>query len=59
VLRDGQQLQVASYAVMDRVFWDFSKQPARRIAVADIDVAASTKATEATGGEFPELTAGR
>jgi hypothetical protein len=59
VLRDGQQLQVASYAVMDRVFWDFSKQPARRIAVADIDVAASTKATEAAGAEFPELTAGR
>ena len=59
VLRDGHRLQVANYAVMDRVFWDFSKQPARRIAVADIDVAASTKATEAAGGEFPELAAGR
>ena len=59
VLRDGQRLQVANYAVMDRVFWDFSKQPARRIAVADIDVAASAKATEAEGGEFPELAAGR
>ena len=59
VLRDGHRLQVANYAVMDRVFWDFSKQPARRIAVADIDVAASAKATEAAGGEFPELAAGR
>jgi hypothetical protein len=59
VLRDGQRLQVASYAVMGRVFWDFSKQPGRRIPVADIDVAASTKATEAAGGEFPELAAGR
>jgi hypothetical protein len=59
VLRDGSRLQVASYAVMNRVFWDFSRQPARRIAVADIDVAASTKATEAAGGEFPELTTGR
>jgi len=59
VLRDGQRLQVANYAVMDRVFWDFSKQPARRIAVADIDVAASAKATEAAGGEFPELAVGR
>jgi hypothetical protein len=59
VLRDGQRLQVASYAVMGRVFWDFSKQPARRIAVADIDVAASAKATEAAGGEFPELATGR
>jgi hypothetical protein len=55
VLRDGSQLQVASYAVMNCVFWDFSRQPARRIAVADIDIAASTKATEAAGGEFPEL----
>jgi hypothetical protein len=55
VLRDGQRLQVASYAVMDRVFWDFSRQPARRIPLANIDVAASTKATEAAGGEFPAL----
>jgi hypothetical protein len=55
VLRDGQRLQVASYAVMNQVFWDFSRQPARRIPVANIDVAASTKATEAAGGEFPEI----
>lgn len=59
VLRDGSRLQVASYAVMNHVFWDFSRQPARRIAVVDIDIAASTKATEAAGGEFPELTTGR
>jgi hypothetical protein len=55
VLRDGGRLQVASYAVMDQVFWDFSQQPARRIPLANIDVAASTKATEAAGAEFPEL----
>ena len=59
VLRDGRQLHVVSYAVMNQVFWDFSQQTARRIPVADIDVAASTKATEAAGGEFPELTNGR
>ena len=58
VLRDGSRLQVASYAVMNHVFWDFSQQPARRIAVSNIDVAASTKATEAAGGEFPELATG-
>jgi hypothetical protein len=57
VLRDGKRLQVASYAVMDQVFWDFSQHPARRIPIANIDVAASTKATEAAGAEFPELTA--
>jgi hypothetical protein len=59
VLRDGQQLQVSSYAVMNKVFWDFSNQPARRIPVANIDVAASKKATEAAGAEFPELAASR
>ena len=59
VLRTGQQLQVSSYAVMSKVFWDFSQQPARRIPVANIDVAASKKATEAAGGEFPELAASR
>ena len=40
---------------MDDKFWDFSKQPARRIELSDIDLAASTKATAATGAEFPEL----
>jgi hypothetical protein len=55
VLRGGEQIQVQSYAIMGSTFWDFSKQPARRIPVASIDVAASTKATEATGGEFPTI----
>ncbi len=57
VLRNGQQLQVQNYAVMDRTFWDFSRQPARKIPVASIDIAASTRATEATGAEFPDLKA--
>lgn len=59
VLRDGKQVKVSSYAVMNTVFWDFSQQPARRIPVANIDVAASKKATETAGGEFPELAVNR
>ena len=55
VLRNGQQLQVQNYAVMDQTFWDFSRQPVRKIPIASIDVAASTKATESKGGEFPQL----
>lgn len=55
VLKNGQQIKVQSYAVMDGKFWDFSRQPARRIPLSEIDMAASTKATEATGSEFPEL----
>ncbi|MBV9675172.1 MAG: hypothetical protein JO185_02480 [Acidobacteriaceae bacterium] len=56
VLRDGQQLSVESYAVMNQMFWNFSKRPVQKIPIANIDIPASTKATEANGGEFPQLT---
>ena len=59
VLRNGQQIQVQNYAIIDQVFWDFTKQPARKIPLSTIDVAASTKATEANGGEFPQLEPGQ
>ena len=55
VLNNGQEMKVQSYAVMDGTFWDFSKQPAHRIPISSINVAASTKATESAGGEFPQL----
>ena len=55
VLRNGQQFPVKSYAVMNGTLWDFSSSRARRISVSSVDVAASTKATEAAGGEFPSL----
>jgi hypothetical protein len=57
VLRNGQQLKVQNYAVMDQTFWDFSTQPTRKIPIANIDVAASEKATAAAGAEFPQLDA--
>jgi hypothetical protein len=55
ILRNGQQLQVQNYAVMSQTFWDFTNQTARKIPIANIDIAASTRATEANGGEFPQL----
>jgi len=55
ILRDGQQLQVQNYAVMDHMFWDFTRQPTRKIPISSIDISASARATEAKGGEFPEL----
>lgn len=57
VLRNGQQLKVQNYAIMDQTFWDFSSQPTRKIPIATIDLAASAKATTAGGGEFPDLEA--
>jgi hypothetical protein len=53
VLRDGQHLQVQSYAVVDQTFWDFTNPTTRKIPLSNIDMAASAKATEANGGEFP------
>ena len=55
ILRNGEQLTVRSYAVMNGTFWDFSKQPTRKIPLSSIDLSASQKATEAQGGEFPEI----
>jgi hypothetical protein len=49
---------VQNYAVMNGVLWDFSRQPTRKIPIASIDVSASTSATEANGGEFPQLNSG-
>jgi len=55
ILRDGKSLKLNSYAVMGQQIWDFSAQPAKRIALASIDLTASRTATEASGGEFPEI----
>ncbi len=55
VLQNGGQLTTRSYAVMNGTIWDFSKQPVRKIPLATVDIAASTKATEASGGEFPQI----
>ncbi|MGH9656186.1 MAG: hypothetical protein ACRD6B_22305, partial [Bryobacteraceae bacterium] len=55
VLRNGQQLTVSDYAVMDQTFWDFSKRPVYKIPLSSIDMAASQRATAAAGGEFPAL----
>jgi hypothetical protein len=57
VLRNGQEMQVQNYAIMGPTFWDFTHQPARKIPIATIDIAASTRATEAKGGEFPPISA--
>lgn len=59
VLTSGQTLEVQNYAVMGDTFWDFSSQPARRIPLSKIDVAASARASEANGAEFPQVSSGR
>jgi hypothetical protein len=55
VLTNGNKLTMQSYAVMNGNFWDFSRQPARKIPLNTVDLAASKQATEASGAEFPEI----
>ena len=55
ILRNGQQIQVQDYAVVDGTFWDFTSQSTRKIPISSIDVPASQKATEDGGAEFPQL----
>lgn len=55
VLTNGKTLQVQNYAVMENALWDLSSQPVRKIPISTIDIPASTKATEANGTEFPNL----
>jgi hypothetical protein len=59
VLTTGKTLQIQNYAVMDNALWDLSGQPVRKIPLSAIDVPASTKATEANGTEFPQLSAAK
>jgi hypothetical protein len=54
VLKSGQKMEVQNYAIMNGMFWDFSKQNAKKIPLNEVDVAASSQATDAAGGAFPE-----
>lgn len=56
ILRDGKQMTVQNYAITGNMLWDFTGNgAARKIPLSTIDIPASTKATEAAGGEFPQL----
>ncbi len=55
VLRNGEQIQVQNYAVTDNTFWDFTQRGTRKIPLSSIDLSASVKATQAKGGEFPQI----
>lgn len=54
ILKNGQKLEVQNYAIMNGMFWDFTKQNSKRFPLAAIDAGASARATEDAGGSFPE-----
>ena len=55
ILNNGDKLSIKSYAVMSGMLWDFSSGRLRKVPISSVDIPASTKATEAKGGEFPQL----
>jgi len=59
VFRDGHSEEVTNYAIVGDQLYDFTSGK-RRISIADLDLAATTKANEARGMDFrlPVLQAG-
>ena len=55
VTKNGQTIETGNYAVIGGMFWDLSSEPARKIQLTSIDIAASRRATEAHGAEFPAI----
>lgn len=53
VLRDGRRLEVRNYAIAGKTLWAFSERRARKISLAELDLAATAKANEQRGVEFP------
>jgi hypothetical protein len=52
VFRDHHTEEVQNYAIAGRTLWLFSEQRARKFAVSDLDLVATTKANEERGIEF-------
>lgn len=52
VFKDGHRSEVVNYAIVGDTLFDFSGERARRIPIADLDIAATQKANDAAGVEF-------
>jgi len=57
VFRDGTTLEVRDFALIGQTLWDLSSQPTRKIALGQLNLEASIRATEARGAEFPAVQA--
>ena len=52
VFKDGHRAEVVNYAIVGDTLFDFSGDRAHKIAIADLDIAATQKANDAAGVEF-------
>ena len=57
VFRDGTTLEVRDFALIGQTLWDLSSHPTRKIALGQLNLEASIRATEARGAEFPSVRA--
>jgi hypothetical protein len=55
IFRDGTQTEVRDFAVVGQVFWDLSGHPTRKFPVSQLNLAATVKANEDRGVEFPPV----
>jgi hypothetical protein len=52
VFKNGTKLDIANYAVVGRTLWVFDEQRARKIALTDLDLAATRKLNAENGYDF-------
>jgi hypothetical protein len=52
VYRDKHTEQIENYAIVGQTLWVFNEQRSRKVALADLDIAATRTANEARGVEF-------
>src|SRR5208337_324803 len=52
VYRDKHAEQIENYAIVGQTLWIFNEQRSRKVALADLDIAATKKANEVRGVEF-------
>jgi hypothetical protein len=57
IFHDGTQLEVRDFALIGQTLWDLSSHPTRKIALGQLNLDASIRATEARGAEFPTVQA--
>jgi len=52
VFRDQHKLEVQNYAIVGQTLWNFAPQHTQKIPLADLDLAATTKANDERGVDF-------
>jgi len=52
IFRDKHTEQIENYAIVGQTLWVFNEQRARKVALADLDIAATKQTNEARGVEF-------